>query len=203
MTWNTVCSSRVNSTSPAIDVAEDVGGGYLFTMTCQKPAILAVFCGLFFGCGGGGTQFESSSFPSFAVDVEIHGNVKLAETDADSIIVFGFVDLPGRGNIATEEPSSIGSVRPDGRFELSAAPGKKLTIVFLADAANDGVVDSGDALAVLADPEAQLRDLAAGDSVEVVDVQVDFASGEAKPAAIEVLRAEVPEVVLTPTPAES
>jgi hypothetical protein len=169
-------------------------------MTCQKFLVCTVISCLFLGCGGGGTQFESTSFSTLPVDVEVRGNVRLTDADAGSIVVFGFVDLPPTGSVTTEEPTSIGSVRPDGRFELSAPPGNTLTVAFLADAANDGVVDSGDAIAVLLDPEAQLRNLTAGDSVDLLDVQVDFASGEALPTAVEVTRVAVPEVALTPIP---
>ena len=172
-------------------------------MTCRKPVLGGLLCGLLLGvgvgCGGGGTQFESAGFPSLPADVEVHGNIKLADSDTDSVVVFGFVDLPLNANVSTEEPTSVGSIRPDGQFELSVTPGQRLTIAFLADASHDGVVDPGDPVATLVDRDVQLRDLVAGDSVDLQDVQISFGTGEAVPSAIEVLRTEIPEMEQPPT----
>ena len=83
------------------------------------------------------------------------------------------------------------------RTDLSIAPSQSLTLVFLADGSNDGVVDEGDPIAVLSAPE--LADLQAGDRVHVDDASLDFHNHRVT-ATLEVARIGEPAVTPTSLP---
>ena len=94
-----------------------------------------------------------------------------------------------------------GIVGADGGFVLSSRPAGTLTLVFLADEAQDGVIDRKDSVAVLADPDQQLAELGDGDRVRLVDVVLNFQIKKAVAGGIEVTRSAsaAQEPVLTPT----
>lgn len=152
------------------------------------------------GCGeGASNSFEVSSSPS-TLDADISGNFADEIGTDSSLLVFAYKDLPQDIDPARREPLSVGIVGPDGTFGLSSPPAHKLTIVFLADAANDGVIDRGDQIAILLDPDQQLSNLQQGDQVQLSDLRIDFSFGRAVADSIEVVRGTNPGPAPTVTP---
>ena len=183
-------------------VEPPAGQGYLVNVrrTLLIPLCSAA-CALasLFGCGDSASshlETSNSAVVAGPIGVEISGN--LAGAGGGSILVFAFAGLPKGQDPSQAEPLSVGSVGPDGEFLISNPAGEMLTVVFLSDAANDGVIDPGDPVAVLMDPNHQLTDLRDGDRINLSDVQLAFATRRAIAASIEVARA--PAVPPTPTP---
>jgi hypothetical protein len=127
------------------------------------------------GCGGGSRSAGSgvAATGSAASNVEVAGQVAERGTRG-SVLVFAYTDLAAGEAPAGREPASIGTLAADGSFDLSVPGGGSLTLVFLADGSNDGVVDDGDPIATLNSQE--LANLQAGDRVQVGDAKVDFTS---------------------------
>ncbi len=124
------------------------------------------------GCGGGAAAPPSqSSFSANLSGVDIGGRVTQRGTRG-SELVFAYVDLKPADDPSTREAAAVGIVGDDGTFDLSVPDGGSITLVFLADAANDGVIDRGDASAVLS--AAELADLQPGDRVQINDAAIDF-----------------------------
>ena len=159
------------------------------------PAILSVLLACAASCGGGVPRTESGS-ASTAAGVAITGHVAQRGTRG-SILLFAYTDLGPGDDPVGHEPASIGTLTPDGGFDLSVPPAPTLTLVFLADASNDGVVDQGDPISVLSAPE--LVDLQTGDRVQVNDASIDF-HGHRVTAAVEITRAAGPGHTPTPLP---
>jgi len=153
------------------------------------------------GCGDeSGTTFEGLAVSeSPARGVEISGNVANLP-DSQSVLVFAFVRS---GENASDEPACVGIVDGEGQFTLSHLSAGKISLTFLSDGANDGVIDPGDPITHLVDPEQQLADLQDGDRAHLLDVQLDFNSHRAVADAIEVTRAVGSAAPATPTPAEA
>ena len=150
---------------------------------------------LLLGCGEASElSTPSSSRPA----ADISGN--LVETGAaeSSVLVFAFGDMPADSDLAQHQPTYVGSVGTNGEFILSSPPGGVLTVVFLADAANDGAIDPGDSVAVLTDEAQQLYDLQEGDQVNLVDVHLDFTTRQARADRIDMVRALTPVPTRTP-----
>jgi hypothetical protein len=120
-----------------------------------------------------------------ATDVEVTGRVTERGSRA-SILVFAYADLAPSESPAGREPTSVGTVGQDGSFVIEAAPGASLSVVFLADNLNDGVIDDGDPIATLSSPE--LANLQAGDRVRIGDAKINFAAHRVD-ATVEVVRA--------------
>ncbi len=112
-----------------------------------------------------------------------------------SVLVFAYIDPSTAEDSPSREPASVGTVAPDGGFDVAVPPSQSLTLMFLADSSNDGAVDEGDPIAVLTSPE--LTALQAGDRVQITDAKIDFTSHRVT-ATIEVTRSASPE--RTPTP---
>lgn len=147
-------------------------------------------------CGDGGGSRSSGTASAHreatATGVEVTGNVASGAPQGGSILVFARTG-------AAAEPSSVGLLGPDGEFTLSALPAGSLELVFLNDTASDGVIDKGDAIAVLANPS--LRGLQEGDRVRAQDVQLDFRSRHATAASIDVAHSSAAAPApATPTP---
>ena len=150
--------------------------------------------GLLAACGDGSsvpTQTTSAQqqYPS---GVEISGNVLHYEAGG-SILIFAMSEA--------QEPVSVGVIGNDGAFTLSALPAGSLGLVFLDDKSSDGVIDKGDPVATLDDPN--LRGLQEGDRVHVTDVGLNFRGHKATAARVEVEHAggsEPAVVPATPTP---
>jgi hypothetical protein len=159
----------------------------------------AIACGLLLvGCGGGTGMPSPGSSASLAVanGVAISGRATQRGTRGP-VLVFAYQDLAAGDDPAAREPAAVGIVAPDGGFDLVAPPAASLVLVFLADGANDGVIDSGDPVAVLASGE--MSDLQDGDQVQVGDLQLDFTRHIAN-AAVTVTRAGEPPRTPTPVP---
>ena len=148
------------------------------------------------GCGGGGARTAESGFAGNLAGVDVTGRVADRGTRG-SILVFAYTDLAPNDDPSTHEPASVGTLASDGAFEFGVPPAPSLTLVFLADGANDGAVDQGDPIAVLASPD--LTDLQAGDRVQISDAKIDFRARRVA-ATVEVLRIGA-EPSRTPTPA--
>jgi hypothetical protein len=150
------------------------------------------------GCGDeAGTAGGFNVAESQAAGVELSGNIANAP-DSQSILVFAFLRS---GENAGDEPVSVGIVDEQGGFILSGLPSGRIGLTFLADGANDGVIDSGDPIAHLADPDRHLDDLQGGDQAHLTDLQLDFRNNRAVAGAIAVTHAggsAAPES--TPTP---
>jgi hypothetical protein len=149
------------------------------------------------GCGGG-SHSAGAGFTASTARVEIAGHVSQRGTRG-SILVFAYTDLGPADEPAAHEPASVGTLAPDGAFDVEVSAVASVTLVFLADGSNDGVVDQGDPIAVLRSPE--LVDLQAGDRVEVSDAKIDFI-GHRVDATVDVTRAPgSPRPRPTPDPA--
>jgi hypothetical protein len=162
--------------------------------------ILLLPLAAFSGCGDESVTTDGfTASGSQTAGVELTGNVA-SGTESQSVLVFAFLRS---GEAAGDEPVSVGIVNEDGEFALSGLPSGKLGVTFLADGANDGVIDRGDPIAILADPEQQLDDLQSGEGVHFTDIQLDFGSKQAVADAIEVTHtghSTAPKS--TPTPVE-
>lgn len=105
------------------------------------------------------------------------------------ILIFAYTDLAPGEDPTVHEPASLATLGTDGSFALEISPAASLTLVFLADGANDGAVDQGDPIAVLRSPD--LADLQPGDQVRVSGAKLDFTARRVD-AAVQVTRAPVP-----------
>jgi len=159
-------------------------------MICGRRA--AVFAAAAFlclaGCGDGGAMPVATGNAPVAAGTgaEITGNLAAARgPEETSLLVFAY---PKQADPVAAEPLGIGAVDAGGGFTLSGLDGQALTIVFLDDAASDGVIDPGDAIAVLGDPNHQIEGLPAGGRVVLADVRLDFDQKRAVAATIEVIR---------------
>ncbi|MGH7789208.1 MAG: hypothetical protein ACRERC_20225 [Candidatus Binatia bacterium] len=151
------------------------------------------------GCGDSATLLGGDTFSTSAPDaVEVSGHLASAGTRG-SVLVYAFVDLPAGQAPAEREAASLATVGTDGTFLLSVPPNQSLTLVFLADGANDGVIDGGDPIVVLTD--AKLAALQVGDVVQIGDITLDFGGRKATVGSIEVQRAGEPPRTPTPVPA--
>jgi hypothetical protein len=156
---------------------------------------LAFLAALAAGCGGSPPHAQSGIAASTAA-VDIAGRVVQRGTRG-SVLVFAYTDLAPGDDPAGREPASVATLPPDGAFSASTPPAASLSLVFLADGANDGVIDGGDLIAVLTSPE--LADLQAGDRVELSDVAIDFKNRRVT-ATIDVARTHEPERTPTAVP---
>lgn len=160
------------------------------------PAAVVLSLGLLAACGGS-TPPSESGFAASAAGVAVSGLVADRGTRG-SILLYAYTDLGPNGDPVGHEPASVSTLAPDGGFDLSIAPSQSLTLVFLADGSNDGVVDEGDPIAVLSSPE--LVDLQAGDRIHIGDASLDFHNRRVT-ATVEVARIdESPPVTPTALP---
>lgn len=178
---------------------------YRLPMAKRSFLVLTAFA-LLLGCGDGATTFEaanpqSESLPTSAAPAEVEVLGTLAGDSKAAPLVFVFADLPETADLADSEPVTVGAVGANGHFSLSVPPAAKLTLVFLADTAHDGAIDTGDPTAILVDPERSLESLQGGDRVLVSDIEPDFAGGKAVAAGFTVERSAAAEPAPTPTPA--
>ena len=159
------------------------------------PAVAFLSLGLLASCGGSTSRSESGLAAS-AAGVAVSGLVTEKGTRG-SILLYAYTDLGPNDDPVGHEPASVSTLAPDGGFDLSVAPSQSLTLVFLADASNDGVIDQGDPIAVLSAPE--LTDLQAGDRVHIGDASLDFHNHRVT-ATVEVARIGEPAVTPTALP---
>lgn len=143
--------------------------------------------------GSSGSDTLASLESQTGPGVEITGNV----INGESLLVFAFLRS---GDNASDEPVSVGIIDDEGQFTLSGLPAGRIGITFLADGTNDGVIDPGDPIASLADPDQQLQDLHEGDHVHLADVQLDLVHKRAVADVIEVNGASDSAPESTPTP---
>jgi hypothetical protein len=148
------------------------------------------------GCGGG-SHGAGAGFTASRAGVEVAGDVSQRGTRG-SILVFAYTDLTPADDPAAHEPASVGTLTADGHFDLEVPAATAVTVVFLADGSNDGVVDEGDPIALLNSPE--LAGLQAGDRVQIGDAKIDFTTHRVA-ATVEVARAAAPVRTPTPVPA--
>lgn len=147
-------------------------------------------------CGGPVPRGEQAGGAASTLAVEVSGRASDRGTRG-SVLAFAYNDLAPGEDPATHEPLSLGSVSPDGGFDLSVPPSATLTLVFLADGSHDGAIDAGDPTAAFTAPE--LTDLNAGDRVQIADLRIDFKAHRAA-GTVEVARA-AGEPERTPTAA--
>jgi hypothetical protein len=145
---------------------------------------------------------------------EVVGNLVSQDVKQDeSVVVFAYPadsdlskaargrrdDSISAGQI-DQEPLSVGVVDREGAFAMSGLEAPALSIVFLTDGASDGVIDPGDAVALLGDPNDQLSELQAGDRIILEDIRLDFERKRAVAAHIEVIRFTPPAPTPTSAP---
>ncbi|MGD9765459.1 MAG: hypothetical protein AB7V27_17315 [Candidatus Binatia bacterium] len=149
-------------------------------------------------CGEAGSRSaETAVSGTSGAGVAVNGRVASPGTKGP-LLVFAFAG--GEGELSDREVAALTTVDPHGAFALVTAPSDSLTLAFLADGANDGVIDGGDPIAVLEAPE--LAGLRAGDVVVITDVALNFTNHQASATAIEVRHASgTPVATHTPTPA--
>ena len=121
-------------------------------MTGHRLPLGGLICLLAIAGACGGPAPRGAHPLDSATDVEVTGRV--TERGArGSILVFAYADLGPTESPAGREPTSVGTLAQDGSFVIEASPGAPLSVVFLADNLNDGVIDEGDPIAMLNSPE--------------------------------------------------
>ena len=128
----------------------------------------------------------------------------------DLVTVSGHVAAPGtKGSLllfalageapeaADREVLGIATVDAGGDFAFTFPPAGAVSFAFLADGANDGVIDGGDPVALLTSPS--FTGLGGGELVTLSDVALDFTARKATAAAIDVQRPGAPAPGFTPT----
>jgi hypothetical protein len=128
------------------------------------------------------------------------GTAGVATVGASEVAVAGHISTPGTkgpllvfalagdaGDPAERETLSVAAVDGDGNFSFTMPPVELATFAFLADGANDGVIDGGDPIAVLSGPS--FANLDGGQTVVLTDVALDFTAHKAMAANIDVQRA--------------
>ena len=154
-------------------------------MTGHRLLLGGLICLLAIAGACGGPAPRGAQPVDSATDVEVTGRV--TERGArGSILVFAYADLGPTESPAGREPTSVSTLAQDGSFVIEASPGAPLSVVFLADNLNDGVIDEGDPIAMLNSPE--LANLQAGDRVRIGDAKINFAAHRVD-ATVEVERA--------------
>lgn len=147
-------------------------------------------------CGGSGTNLETGAAASATNEVAIHGFLSSPGTKGP-LLVFA---LAGAGGDPSErEALSVGTIDPDGRFAFTTPPAEEITLVFLADGSNDGVIDGGDPIAVLS--ASSFAGLQGGELITLEQVALDFGARKATAGRVDVQHpGGVPSSTRTPTP---
>jgi hypothetical protein len=164
----------------------------------RTPALAFLLVALLLGIAGCGDAAApiGDGGGAAAAEIEILGHVDSPGTRG-SILVFAFSGTPTVAELGGIESASVAALASDGRFALSVPPSDALTIAFLADGSNDGVIDGGDPVVILTDP--RLSKLQVGDGVRISEIALDFGAGQAR-GTVDVQRAgAVHEAVATPT----
>ena len=112
------------------------------------------------------------------------------QTPANVTVVI-CVDLPAGGTADDCAQSFFTDVTTQGNFVRNNVKTGSETIFFWVDANNDGTIDPGDPLAELSDPQGELGDVQAGQTVTLANVTISFNDDTAS--------ADI-TVGLTPTP---
>ncbi|MEO8605823.1 MAG: hypothetical protein ABI629_24855 [bacterium] len=164
-------------------------------------ALLALVT-LLAACGGGTSAHSAAGSGGSAVaadEVLVSGQVTARGTKG-ALLVFAYA---GDADPTASEPLSVASVEADGSFAISLPPlDGSLSLIFLADGANDGVIDGGDPVSVLT--ASVLAGLPGGSSVTLDDVGLDFTSKKAHAGNVDVRQpgaAAAAQRTPTPVPA--
>jgi len=154
------------------------------------PALL-----LLAACGGSGTTLSETATADAAREVAVSGTVTAPGTKGPLLI---FALTGADGDVAARETLSVAAVDADGSFAFTMPPAESFTLAFLADGANDGVIDGGDPVAVLSGPA--LANLRGGETIVAGEVSLDFRAGKATAATLDVQRTgAAAESTRTPT----
>jgi hypothetical protein len=172
---------------------------------------LAFLAMLFLPACGGGPATDLTPQPAAggaAAGVEAESGAEILGTvsnhdPSSNLLVFAYADMPPSQSPVTAEPIDIASVAADGSFLLDDLPAGRVTIVFLHDKANDGVIDVDDPFAVLEDPEARLQPLRDGDHVTIANVSIDTRARQARPESISVRSRDAQSETAAITPEDS
>jgi hypothetical protein len=153
-------------------------------------------------CGEGASTLNESNLSSLAAPsgVEISGTVS-TEGSRPALLAFALVEPPaGTDPQQPQQPPSVGVVGDQGEFVLSGVAPGTASVIFLDDAASDGVIDEGDPTAVLTNDA--LRNLQDGDRVNLLGVHLDFNTQQATVDQVEVSQAGpgAPPTGPAPTP---
>jgi hypothetical protein len=147
-------------------------------------------------CGGpAGSPQGGAAGTTAADEVTVNGHISAPGTKGPLLV---FALAGNAGEPADRDTLSVAAVDPAGDFALAIPPVEAVSFAFLADGANDGVIDGGDPTAVLGGPA--LANLGGGDVVLLGDVALDFATHKATAGSIDVQRAGAPPSTRTPTP---
>lgn len=99
------------------------------------------------------------------------------------IVVFVFTDLEGAPDspdktFAKQRSAIVAADSSD--FRIDKIRSGDLTVVFLQDKSEpDGTIDEGDPFAMLEDPDDRLESVRNGQKITIVEVDIDFSTGEA------------------------
>jgi hypothetical protein len=149
------------------------------------------------GCGGSDAAHSTAARGTAGTAaIEVNGRVAQRGTRG-SVLVFAYLDLAPGDDPAAREPASVSTIGRDGSFDLDVPDAGSLSLVFLADGANDGAIDGGDPVATLSAPE--LAELQPGDRVQIGDAAIDFTAHRVT-ATVAVTRADGSK---SPAPAPS
>jgi hypothetical protein len=145
---------------------------------------------------GGKTDRETPDTITVEGDVR-DINPQIAGAD---IVVFVFTELadpPGDFTVYEKQRSvAISSDDEDLEFTVTQVESGTLTVVFLQDHASDpdGTIDvdedpeASDPIAILEDPENVLRDVRAGETIRIEEIDIDFNAGTADARTIRSVR---------------
>jgi len=99
----------------------------------------------------GNPSAPASGTAAFGVPdlVVVSGHVAALGTKG-SLLVFALAGAAPEG--ADRETLAVAAIDADGDFAITMLPAEAVAFAFLADGANDGVIDGGDPIAVLTGP---------------------------------------------------
>jgi len=169
----------------------------------MRRLVIVTLAMLGVSCGDPSTRAASSTAASGFTgdDIQVRGTLAEAAPRAERLLVFAYTSPVGHAVPNAGEPTSLSNIAPDRSFLLSGVPPGDATIMFLIDAKNDGVIDPGDSVATLDDPDHALAGLKPGDEVVIEDVTIPPSQGKAIATSIAVKRAAPAESAPASPPA--
>lgn len=143
------------------------------------------------GCAEGQLKFGGGGDDDEGAPVVVTGNIDdVSQPAAAETAVFAFSGLRVRAACAPRGAAACDTFSEvyesdDAEvvllavgtkdFTLSDVRNGDLTVLFMQDLDEDGAIDAGDPVAVLEDPDGELADVRAGLTVELTDVDLDYA----------------------------
>jgi len=167
--------------------------------------LAAALAGLLASCGGGDICLNCTpGTPTPTILVSLTGNISRLSI----LVPFDEVNVIVCLDLGPDQPASdcnrffLAPVNSNGSFSRSSIEPGGETIFFWIDQNGDGMIDPGDQIARLLDPDGELADVTNGETVNVVNSIVDFTAQTATAQIfITTTPTPTPTPVTTPTPA--